>query len=107
MGVGGLESRSVLGSNRAEGAEKNVCTKAHNLSGQLDPDYSLAVVRRYTLDQICITHLPGCKCFTYVSKTRANLTTYSRKSENYNGTTIFEIDIMKKSSPINLNPCQT
>ena len=47
MGVGGLESRSVLGSNRAEGAEKNVCTKAQNLSGQLDPDYSLAVVRRY------------------------------------------------------------
>ena len=39
MGVGGLESRSVLGSNRAEGAEKNVCTKAQNLSGQLDPDY--------------------------------------------------------------------
>ena len=50
MGVGGLESRSVLGSNRAEGAEKNVCTKAHNLSGQLDPDYALAVVRsRYDL----------------------------------------------------------
>ena len=50
MGVGGLESRSVLGSNRAEGAEKNVCTKAQNLSGQLDPDYALAVVRsRYDL----------------------------------------------------------
>ena len=45
MGVGGLGSRSVLGSNRAEGAEKNVCTKAQNLSGQLDTDYSL--VRRY------------------------------------------------------------
>ena len=51
---------------------------------------------------------PGmCKCFTYVAKTHANLTTYSRKLENYNGTIIFEIDIMKKSSPINLNLCQT
>ena len=43
------------------------------------------------------------KCFTYVTKTCANLTTYSRKLENYNGTIIFEIDIMKNSSPINLN----
>ena len=42
------------------------------------------------------------KCFTYVTKTRANLTTYSRKLENYNGTIIFEIDIMKNSSPLNL-----
>ena len=48
-----------------------------------------------------------CKRFTYVAKTRANLTTYSRKPENYNGTIIFEIDIMKNSSPINLNLCQT
>ena len=48
-----------------------------------------------------------CKFFTYVTKTRANLTTYSRKLENYNGTIIFEIDIMKNSSPINLNLCQT
>ena len=47
------------------------------------------------------------KRFTYVAKTRANLTTYSRKPENYNGTIIFEIDIMKNSSPINLNLCQT
>ena len=47
------------------------------------------------------------KCSTYVAKTRANLTTYSRKPENYNGTIIFEIDIMKNSSPINLNLCQT
>ena len=45
----------------------------------------------------------SCKCFTYVTKTCANLTTYSRKLENYNGTIIFEIDIMKNSSPINLN----
>ena len=32
------------------------------------------------------------KCFTYVTKTRANLSTYSRKPGNYNGTIIFEID---------------
>ena len=31
--------------------------------------------------------------FSHVTKTRANLTTYSRKLENYNGTIIFEIDI--------------
>ena len=49
----------------------------------------------------------SCKFFTYVTKTRANLTTYSRKPENYNGIIIFEIDIMKNSSPINLNLCQT
>ena len=47
------------------------------------------------------------KFFTYVTKTCANLTTNSRKLENYNGTIIFEIDIMKKFSPINLNLCQT
>ena len=41
------------------------------------------------------------KCFTYVTKTMANLTTFSRKPGNYNGTIIFEIDIMKKSYPIN------
>ena len=28
----------------------------------------------------------------YVTKTCANLTTYSRKAENYNGTIIFEIE---------------
>ena len=37
----------------------------------------------------------NCKRFTYVAKTRANLITYSRKPENYNGTIIFEIDIMQ------------
>ena len=42
------------------------------------------------------------KFFTYVTKTRANLSTHSRKPGNYNDTIIFEIDIMKKSSPINL-----
>ena len=44
----------------------------------------------------------SCKCFTYVTKTCANLTTYNRKPENYNSTIIFEIDIMKNSSPLNL-----
>ena len=47
------------------------------------------------------------KFFTCVTKTIANLATYSRKPENYNGTIIFEFDIMKNSSPINLNLCQT
>ena len=42
------------------------------------------------------------KCFTYVTKTIANLTTYSRKLGDYNGTITFEIDIMKNSSPLNL-----
>ena len=36
-----------------------------------------------------------------VNKTNANVSTYSRKPGNYNGTINFEIDIMKKSSPIN------
>ena len=45
--------------------------------------------------------------FTFVTKTFANLATYSRKQESYNGTIIFEFDIMKNSSPINLNLCQT
>ena len=47
------------------------------------------------------------KCFTYVTKTCANLATFNRKPENYYGTIIFEINIMKNSSPINLNLCQT
>ena len=42
------------------------------------------------------------KFFTYVTKTRPNLRTYSRKPGNYNDTIIFEIGIMKKSSPLNL-----
>ena len=41
---------------------------------------------------------PVGKCFTYGTKTRAHLSTYSSKLGNYNGTIIFEIDIMKKSS---------
>ena len=47
------------------------------------------------------------KFFTYVTKIIANLATYSSKLKNYNGIIIFEIDIMKNSSPINLNLCQT
>ena len=43
-----------------------------------------------------------CNFFTYVTKTCSNLSTYSRKPGNYNGTIIFDIDIMEKSSPINL-----
>jgi hypothetical protein len=42
------------------------------------------------------------KFFTYVTKTLAELSTHIRKLGNYNGTIIFEIDTMKKSSPINL-----
>ena len=42
------------------------------------------------------------KCFMCVTKTISNLTTYSRKPGDYNGTIIFEIDIMKNSSPLNL-----
>ena len=38
----------------------------------------------------------------YVTKTIANSTTYSRKPGDYNGTIIFEFDIMKNSSPLNL-----
>ena len=45
---------------------------------------------------------PTSKCFTCVTKTIANLTTYSRKPGDYSGTIIFEIDIMKNSSPLNL-----
>ena len=38
----------------------------------------------------------------HVTKTHPNWTTYSRKLGNYNGTIIFEIDIMKNSSQLNL-----
>ena len=43
----------------------------------------------------------SCKCFTYVTKTIANSTTSSRKPGDYDGTIIFEIDIMKNSSRLN------
>ena len=43
-----------------------------------------------------------CKYFTCFTKTIANLTTYSRKPGDYNGTIIFEIDIMENSSQLNL-----
>ena len=39
------------------------------------------------------------KCFTYDTKTIANLITYSRKPGDYNGTIIFETDIVKKVLP--------
>ena len=38
--------------------------------------------------------------FSYVTKTCQHLSTYSRKPGNYNGTIIFEVDIMKKFSPL-------
>ena len=42
------------------------------------------------------------KRFTNVTKTIANSTTFSRKPGDYNGTIIFEFDIMKNSSALNL-----
>ena len=48
------------------------------------------------------------KFFTYVTKTRLNLSTHSRKPGNHNCIIIFEIDIMKKSSPNHLKfTCQS
>ena len=37
----------------------------------------------------------------YVTKTIANSTTYNRKPGDYNGTIVFEFDIMKNSSSLN------
>jgi hypothetical protein len=75
---------------------------------------SLAIVRWLAISQTATQRLYEirrayhvCKFFTYVTKTCAKLTTYSRKLENYNGIIIFEIDIMRKSSQINLYFCQT
>ena len=52
-----------------------------------------------------LQNIRQCKFFMYVHMSpelvHMYLTTYSRKPGNYNGTIIFEIDIMKKSSPIN------
>ena len=48
------------------------------------------------------TFTPCSECFTYVTKTIVDLTTYSRKPGDYNGNIFFEIDIMKNSSPLNL-----
>ena len=42
------------------------------------------------------------KPFTNLVKTIANSTTYCRKPGDCNGTIIFEVDIMKNSSPLNL-----
>ena len=43
-----------------------------------------------------------CKCFSHVTKTCPNFTTYTRKPGNNNGTFIFDIDTIKKSYPVNL-----
>ena len=52
-----------------------------------------------------LQNIRQCKFFMYVHMSpelvHMYLTTYSRKPGNYNGTIIFEIDIMKKSSPLN------
>ena len=63
-----------------------------NVATKIKGDISSATFSKDTLG----------KFFMYVTKTIANLTTYSRKPGDYNGTIIFEIDIMKNSSPLNL-----
>ena len=55
----------------------------------------------YLIDLLTLKIKSLDKFVTYVTKTHPHSSTYSRKPENYNGTNIFEIDIMKKSSPIN------
>ena len=60
-----------------------------------------------SMNWVCLADLQlrdmcSSKCFTYVAKTIANSTTYSRKPGDYNGTIIFEFDIMKNLSPLNL-----
>ena len=53
--------------------------------------------------QVCFEAKPcRSKRFTNVVKTIANSTTYCRKQGDCNGTIIFEVDIMKNSSPLNL-----
>ena len=47
-----------------------------------------------------VVDLDRGKFFTYVTKTCPNLTTYSRKPGIYNGSIMFEVDIMKKSHRI-------
>ena len=42
------------------------------------------------------------KCFMYAAKIIANWSTCGRKPGDYNSTIIFEIDVMKNSSPLNL-----
>ena len=61
----------------------------------LSSPYISMYVQYYKGCNVCskmISHITS-NCFTYVTKTIANLTTYSRK--HYNGTIVFEIDIMK------------
>ena len=79
------------------GAQPNKQTYRRHSLMHKQPIYESAWLKRST----------KCKCFTCVTKTIANLTTYSRKPGDYNGTIIFEIDIMKNSSPLNLNLFQT
>ena len=81
-----------------------------NKLSSVQPDFSTQHTARVKPSQYIAQHLyeqkrkSNCssKCFTCVTKTIANLTTYSRKPGDYNGTIIFEIDIMKNSSPFNL-----
>ena len=49
--------------------------------------------------QLCLYH--NCKFFTYVTKIHPHLSKYSKKAGNCNGAIVFEIDIMKKSYPVN------
>ena len=54
---------------------------------------------------ICPSHVRWrvpSKCFTYATKTFANSTTYSRKPGDYNGTIIFEIDIIPTQFKIHI-----
>ena len=56
--------------------------------------YELRRLQGEVTDQMwCARKWVVCKCFTYVAKTIANSTTYSRKSGDYNGTIIFEFDV--------------
>ena len=70
------------------------------LHKQANIAFKICRIKTSAILQICFRRLG--KCFTCVTKTIANLTTYSRKPGDYNGTIIFEIDIMKNSSPLNL-----
>ena len=64
--------------------ERQFCKKVTNLFNEYLPRWS-----------------PGVNLSRMSPKTIANLTMYSRKVGDYNGTLIFEIDDMKNSSPLN------
>ena len=57
----------------------------------IDDKFVTYLVKRLHPTNVNVSH-------TYVTKTIANLTTYSRKPGDYNGSIIFEIDIMKSHS---------